>query len=230
MPAPFLVLCILGLLWKQSNAQSCKGGGVPNTSLQDHVIKTISIVTLASTGLSECKLNNASHLSHPQHIKPEPGAHFAVVKPLSKCSNKFCSKGSGVVQDEEFIGCVLCESALGMDDGQIKNKKVSGSSKISSFWYPRDARLNKKSNDVTWGCRRPAVSQDGEYLSVDLKKVHVARKVATQGMPTTPTHNYQYWVTRYQLKYSTDDIPWLYTKIFLLRTWSASQDGMQMVD
>ncbi|XP_032235441.2 uncharacterized protein LOC116617144 [Nematostella vectensis] len=107
MVSPAIMLLITLLLRRHVNAKDCNGFfDMQNTLLQGHVIET-KITTkeecrqrcTRNRGCysinykykkSQCELNGASHLSHPENFTPEPGAYYAVVKPLTSCSNAFC--------------------------------------------------------------------------------------------------------------------------------------------
>ena len=90
-----------------------------------------------------------------------------------------------------------------MEDGRIRNSKITSSSIYSSLARPYYGRLNKVFQG-TGGAWTAANRRAGEYLQIDLGSRKLIHKVATQGRATR--HN-QY-VTKYILKYSDDGIQW----------------------
>ncbi|XP_048584087.1 sushi, von Willebrand factor type A, EGF and pentraxin domain-containing protein 1 [Nematostella vectensis] len=107
-----IILSIILLLWRYVNADVCDGFfKMPNSMLKGHVIETITATEKDCRAIcrrnsacnsinfirktSQCELNSDTHFAFPEHFIPgrAPGAYYAIVKPVTKCSNMFCSSG-----------------------------------------------------------------------------------------------------------------------------------------
>ncbi|XP_032226134.1 uncharacterized protein LOC5501963 [Nematostella vectensis] len=107
-----IVLSIILLLWRYVNADVCDGFfKMPNSMLKGHVIETITATEKDCRAIcrrnsacnsinyirktSQCELNSDTHFAFPEHFIPgrAPDAYYAIVKPVTKCSNMFCSSG-----------------------------------------------------------------------------------------------------------------------------------------
>ncbi|XP_048576134.1 uncharacterized protein LOC116616558 isoform X2 [Nematostella vectensis] len=114
-----VMLSITLLLWRHIYANVCDGFfEIPNSMLQGHVIDTITTteevcrMTCKSNSTcysinyirqkSRCELSGATHFAFPAHFTPgaAPGAYYAIVKPLTNCSNNLCSSGMACMMRE----------------------------------------------------------------------------------------------------------------------------------
>ncbi|EDO38033.1 predicted protein [Nematostella vectensis] len=114
-----VMLSITLLLWRHIYANVCDGFfEIPNSMLQGHVIDTITTteevcrMTCKSKSTcysinyirqkSRCELSGATHFAFPAHFTPgaAPGAYYAIVKPLTNCSNSLCSSGMACMMGE----------------------------------------------------------------------------------------------------------------------------------
>ncbi|XP_031574102.1 EGF-like repeat and discoidin I-like domain-containing protein 3 [Actinia tenebrosa] len=101
-----------------------------------------------------------------------------------------------------------CENPLGMEDRTILDSQITASSTYYNnhpFFAPSAARLNNQHVDsVTIGAWTAGGSQRGEYIQVDLGRVKMVTKIATQGRPR---HSHE-WVTEYSVSYSNNTMDW----------------------
>ena len=93
-----------------------------------------------------------------------------------------------------------CSGALGMQDGRISNSQIIASSAHASGHEAWRGRLHHTGGDGAWVAKNTAV---GEWLQVDLLKVHIVSKVATQGRG-----RWSQWTTSYYVEYSQDGVSW----------------------
>ena len=129
-------------------------------------------------------------------------------------SPKFCSIFLGVFFKNRLISigsyfswCVMIRNprwrkqvssfstdlqALGMENGDIPNKNIEGSSSLSNYeaWK---GRLNWKS------CWRPAQNIGGEYITVTFASKKTVIAIATQGSPDD-----KFWVQSFTYQYFAD--------------------------
>ena len=102
-----------------------------------------------------------------------------------------------------FTSAALCNSALGMKSGAIRNAQITASSIWNQYHAARLARLGtvKRGRYVGAWCARH--NNHHQWLKVDFKKPMKITKIETQGRQDT-----NQWVTRYQLSYSQDGAHW----------------------
>lgn len=93
----------------------------------------------------------------------------------------------------------LCNSALGMKSGAIRNAQITASSIWNKYHTARLARLGtvKRGRYVGAWCARH--NNHHQWLKVDFGRPMKIKKIETQGRQDT-----NQWVTRYQLSYSQD--------------------------
>ena len=79
--------------------------------------------------------------------------------------------------------------ALGMENGDIPNKNIEGSSSLNSYeaWK---GRLNGKS------CWRPIQNTPSEYIAVTFASKKTVIAIATQGSP-----NDEFWIKSFTYQY-----------------------------
>jgi len=97
----------------------------------------------------------------------------------------------------------LCNSALGMRSGAIRNAQITASSIWNKYHAARLARMGtvKRGRYVGAWCARH--NNHHQWLKVDFKQPMKITKIETQGRQDT-----NQWVTRYQLSYSQDGAHW----------------------
>jgi len=100
----------------------------------------------------------------------------------------------------------VCEKALGMESGAIKDVQITASSAWSAKLAPYQGRLNRKvgvaSSTGSWAAR----SNANQWLQVDLGNYYTTVSgVATQGRDV-----YSQWVKQYKLQYSNDGTSFQY--------------------
>ncbi|KAK3712179.1 hypothetical protein QZH41_017353, partial [Actinostola sp. cb2023] len=223
----FLTLLIITLLlWQPSNANTCNSMyafNLPDHVLIDHVIQSFhdtssaescfgkcgdnsschSVNWYSNTGL--CQLNRGTHLSYPEGlVASDSTASYMLysLHPMVACSNQFCSDPDICLMEDDGINyrCEGCSVPLGMQDGRITNSQITASSTYDVNHEPWRARLHYTQAAGGWVA---GVQAPGQYLQVDLGKVNIISKVATQGRTA-----YDQWVTKYYLKYSHDGVSW----------------------
>ncbi|KAL9963525.1 hypothetical protein ACROYT_G027040 [Oculina patagonica] len=120
---------------------------------------------------------------------------------------------------EGFSGekCEICSSSpFGLSNHKLPDQNFNASSSSSPF-RPSDARLNANTSWVNEGTFN-------QFLQISFQP-HSKRitGVATQGNP----HN-DWWVTRYNLQYSSDGVTWSYYEFFRApgsrKEFAANQD------
>lgn len=101
------------------------------------------------------------------------------------------------------ISAALCNSALGMKSGAIRNAQITASSIWNKYHTARLARLGtvKRGRYVGAWCARH--NNHNQWLKVDFRRPMKITKIETQGRQDT-----NQWVTRYQLSYSQDGAHW----------------------
>ena len=89
-----------------------------------------------------------------------------------------------------------CGNALGLEDRTIPDSAITAS---SNSHLAVKVRLH---GDSSWPSSRARV---GEWLQVDLGRIMIVTKVATQGMGYL---NHPKWVTKYKISSSMDQQSW----------------------
>ena len=97
----------------------------------------------------------------------------------------------------------MCNNALGMKSGAIKNAQITASSVWNKYHVARLARLGtvKRGRYVGAWCARH--NNHHQWLKVDFRRPMKIKKILTQGRQDT-----NQWVTRYQVTYSQDGTHW----------------------
>ncbi|XP_020631519.1 coagulation factor V-like [Orbicella faveolata] len=127
----------------------------------------------------------------------------------------------------ELFGCsaALCNSALGMKSGAIRNAQITASSIWNKYHAARLARMGtvKRGRYVGAWCARH--NNHHQWLKVDFKQPMKITKIETQGRQDT-----NQWVTRYQLSYSQDGAHWtLYRQRSNDKYFQANRDQHSIV-
>ncbi|CAL8348265.1 unnamed protein product [Lota lota] len=107
------------------------------------------------------------------------------------------------------IDPVHCRSALGMQDGRIKDHDITASSQWYETTGPKYARLNREGGDGAWCPEGELEPSDSQYLQVDLGQLTFVTVVGTQGRYARSSG--KEFARAYRLNYSRDGTLW--------RTW-----------
>ncbi|XP_048577077.1 lactadherin [Nematostella vectensis] len=220
----FHLFLVLLLSWQHAIAHDCRDYiyFMPGFQLHDHVIHT-KVTTdheecrescrkndacfsiNFKQNESQCELNSASHMTHPRRLRPEVNAFYALVKPPTNCSNEYCSTGKKCVLQGKRLRykCEDCvDVALGMESLAISDSAITASSFLEPSYEPYYARLNSPRGAVGRGWV-PSHNTAGGFLQIDLGRLVVVTRVATQGR-----RDYPQWVKTYKIKYSIDFTTW----------------------
>ena len=89
-----------------------------------------------------------------------------------------------------------------MENGEIPDSRITASSVYfdSADFKPWIGRLNNPN-----GAWVPQISQEDNWLKIDLSRKMIVTKVATQGKPNL---SQKQWVTSYKISFSQDDHAW----------------------
>ncbi|KAG7260157.1 hypothetical protein CRUP_020888 [Coryphaenoides rupestris] len=108
----------------------------------------------------------------------------------------------------EFYGCELdgCSVPLGMENGVIKENRITASSTASSWyagpWKASLARLNLQGALNAWQAKHQDMNQ---WLQIELSQVKKITGIVTQGAKSLGKEMY---VISYALEYSDDGVRW----------------------
>ncbi|CAL8263338.1 unnamed protein product [Boreogadus saida] len=104
------------------------------------------------------------------------------------------------------IDPVHCRSALGMQDGRIKDSDITASSQWYETTGPKYARLNREGGDGAWCPEGELEPSDSQYLQVDLGQLTFLTVVGTQGRYARSSG--KEYARAYRLAYSRDGSLW----------------------
>uniref|UniRef100_A0A8C5CJL8 Tyrosine-protein kinase receptor n=1 Tax=Gadus morhua TaxID=8049 RepID=A0A8C5CJL8_GADMO len=104
------------------------------------------------------------------------------------------------------IDPVHCRSALGMQDGRIKDSDITASSQWYETTGPKYARLNREGGDGAWCPEGELEPSDSQYLQVDLGQLTFLTVVGTQGRYARSSG--KEYARAYRLAYSRDGALW----------------------
>ena len=108
----------------------------------------------------------------------------------------------------------MCSVSLGMESGAILDSQISASSEYNSNSNAaRQARLHFQTSGSKTGGWSSALSNNDQWLQVDLQQTARVTRIATQGR-----NGYSQWVTKYKLQYGEDG----HTFTFYKRSGDAS--------
>ena len=101
-----------------------------------------------------------------------------------------------------FVSFPACSSALGMENGEIPDFRITASSVYvnGAIYKPWIGRLNNPN-----GAWVPQIYRPDNWLKIDLSRKMIVTKVATQGKPNLAQWQ---WVTSYKISFSQDDHAW----------------------
>ena len=97
-----------------------------------------------------------------------------------------------------FASAPLCNRALGMQNGRIKNVQLSASSILNKKFLPTFARLSR----AGWCSKH---NRHQEWFKVDFRRPTMIRQIGTLGILK---HNW--WIRAFKLQYSQDGLHWIY--------------------
>ena len=97
-----------------------------------------------------------------------------------------------------------------MEDGTISDGQITASSEFDSYEAAVNARLHLLATDDYAGGWRSDIDDVNQWLQIDLGSIYTrVTGVATQGQNGD---DYVYWVTKYKLQYSNDEVNFQYYK------------------
>uniref|UniRef100_A0A3P9L084 Discoidin domain-containing receptor 2 n=1 Tax=Oryzias latipes TaxID=8090 RepID=A0A3P9L084_ORYLA len=99
-----------------------------------------------------------------------------------------------------------CRFPLGMEDGRVKDKDITASSKWYETTGPQFARLNREEGDGAWCPEGQLQHSDSQYLQVDLSVLTFLTLVGTQGRYARGLG--KEFARAYRLNYSRDGLTW----------------------
>ena len=107
-----------------------------------------------------------------------------------------------------FVKPLVCQEALGMENGDIPDAKITASSEYSDKHSTDRARLHlQKTRDYNGGWSS-LTNDANQWLQVDLGTQYTrVTRVATQGRNKFWSEQ---WVTKYKLQYSNDELTFQY--------------------
>ena len=88
-----------------------------------------------------------------------------------------------------------------MESGAISDIQISASSQQDDNYAPQRGRLNMKISGIKQGGWKPLKTDLNPWLQVNLGGYIRVTRVATQGRD-----GFDMWVTKYTLRYSTDEV------------------------
>jgi len=91
-----------------------------------------------------------------------------------------------------------------LEDGRITDSQLIASSYYSQDYRARCGRLNRVDSSCPGAWVPGSLNAEGEYLQVDLLKVHIITKVAIQGRGAVADR----WTKKYYLSYKQDKVGW----------------------
>ena len=102
-----------------------------------------------------------------------------------------------------FFLVSLCNRAMGMRSGLIKNNRVTASSEFNArhaAWLGRLGRAKRGAYVGAWCAKH---NNHNQWFKVDFGRATKITKIATQGRQDT-----NQWVTRYTVSSSLDGVHW----------------------
>lgn len=102
-----------------------------------------------------------------------------------------------------FDTAAVCNKALGMKSGAIRNKQITASSEWDKYHNARLSRLGTVKRGRYRGAWSARHNNHHQWLKVDFRRPMKIKKIVTKGRQDT-----NQWVTRYQVTYSQDGTHW----------------------
>ena len=97
----------------------------------------------------------------------------------------------------------LCSTPLGLQNGRLRNNKITASSEYNGYHAARLGRLGKQKKGRYVGAWCAKHNNKNQWLKVDFGRPTKITKIATQGRQDSAQ-----WVTYYQVSSSLDGIHW----------------------
>ena len=97
----------------------------------------------------------------------------------------------------------VCSKPLGIQNGRLKNSKITASSEWNhkhAAWLGRLGRTNRRGYAGAWCAKQ---NNHYQWIKFDFSRPMRITKVATQGR-----YDYDQWVTRYTMSSSVDGTHW----------------------
>ena len=101
----------------------------------------------------------------------------------------------------------LCNKAMGMQNGRIKNPMITASSNFDVNHASRLARLHGKRRGSVRGAWSARYNNRYQWLQVDFGRAAKIVRIATQGR-----QDYDQWVTQYLVMYGLDGLRFVHYK------------------
>ena len=97
----------------------------------------------------------------------------------------------------------LCNRALGLRNGRIRNNKVTASSEVNRYHAAWLGRLGRVKAGRYIGAWCPKHRNHNQWFKVDFGRLMKITKIATQGRQDAG-----HWVTSYYVSSSVDNVHW----------------------
>ena len=97
----------------------------------------------------------------------------------------------------------LCNHALGMQNGRIRNNQITASSEVNRYHAAWLGRLGRVKAGRYIGAWCPKHKNHIQWFKVDFRRLMKRTKIATQGRQDASL-----WVTSYYLSSSVDNVHW----------------------
>lgn len=102
-----------------------------------------------------------------------------------------------------LLSASLCNRALGMRNGRIRNNQITSSSEVNRFHTAWLGRLGRVKTGRYIGAWCPKHRNHLQWLKVDFGRLMKITKIATQGRQDAG-----HWVTSYYVLSSIDNVHW----------------------
>ena len=97
----------------------------------------------------------------------------------------------------------LCNRALGLQNGRIRNNQITASSEVNRYHAAWIGRLGRVKAGRYIGAWCPKHRNHNQWFKVDFRRLMKITKIATQGRQDAG-----HWVTSYYLSSSVDNVHW----------------------
>lgn len=102
-----------------------------------------------------------------------------------------------------LLSASLCNRALGMRNGRIRNNQITSSSEVNRFHTAWLGRLGRVKTGRYIGAWCPKHRNHLQWLKVDFGRLMKITKITTQGRQDAG-----HWVTSYYVSSSIDNVHW----------------------